>query len=222
MSNITPDILKKYAQSNCSDSERAAVQEWLSGSRIPEGLPPAGAEDHRVKEAMWQRIKDATLLKRRSLTRVIIRKAAWPVAACLFLAVAGSFSRSLNIFGRHVRIDNIGGGTLKEAIVGNLVFIVQPGGSCDVQIPLWGSDGEVQFSGAVSVANRSSGSSSFRINTGTLAGKFSYADHVILRKGQTYLAMTDDHYNVITATTDELEDGLPKPFSARLHKRFNL
>ena len=47
-------------------------------------------------------------------------------------------------------------------------------------------------------------------------------DGLRLLPGQTFLAMTDDVYQLITATTDELNDEIPRPFSARLVDRFRL
>jgi hypothetical protein len=221
---ITPELLLKYAQDDCTVAERAAVEQWLAAENDHFCNTHISPADEMVKAQIWDNVYASTIGRVRSFQQNVnlIRNICFPVAAML-LIIAGLNISERNIDSdKHVVIDNLAG---KRAIVktfGDLTYLVEPGSRCELVISGKNNESDLKFCGAVSVANHSGENSELRIKTGLLTCTNKFSDELTVRNGQTYLAMTDDQYNVIAATTDELKEGIPGPFSAKLHQRFSL
>jgi len=223
---ITPDLLRRYAQDHCTAVERAAVERWLTEEEDDrlEIAEISTAADKEVKVQMWETIYFDTISRTRSFKRKVslIRKVCYPIAAMLLLIAGWMASERHSNANRHVIINNLAGKQPIQKTFGDLTYLVEPGSHCEVVISGKNNESDLKFFGAVSVANHSGENSELRINTGSLDCHNQFSDELTVHKGQTYLAMTDDKCNVIAATTDELKDGLPGPFSAKLHQRFSL
>ncbi|WP_256006843.1 hypothetical protein [Pedobacter deserti] len=186
---------------------------------------PGGENEEQVKRQIWTHIESATLLatpkterKNRRLSKFSIYAAAASIAlvAGIFLAL------QTNSHLRPVTIDNINGKYLRKVSVGNLEFILQPNSECTIEQSLISNTTSLKFCGAVSVQNVSPVARKVHVASGLFSCTVTVNDSISLHKGQTYLAMTDQRYSLISATTEEILDGLPRSFSSRLEKRFNL
>ncbi|PKK37186.1 hypothetical protein BWI96_07480 [Siphonobacter sp. SORGH_AS_0500] len=101
-----------------------------------------------------------------------------------------------------------------------LKVVVEPGSRCEIRESIFQDSPLIEFSGAVSITAESEVSKARHFWLEQEAS--THRQEFYLRKGQTFLAMTDNVFNLITATTDELNDEIPRPFSLRLIDRFHL
>ncbi len=221
---ITPDLLRRYAQDDLTTAERAVVEQWLAEHDHTEVPPTILNAEQVVKTQMWQHIQRRTIFRSRYLASAKdrSRRGSYAIAASLLLLVSWAIFRNGSMLDQRVTISNVTGHQPIKKTLGELTYVIEPGSRCDVVISYWKKESDVSFCGAISVANHSRSNSDLHIHKAIADRGKAFSDELIIRKGQTYLAMTDDEYNVIAATTDELNDGLPGPFSARLHQRFSL
>lgn len=218
---ITPELLKRYTTNECTSAERKAVEQWLDADQpVKQNIPTPG--DILLRDEIWANISAAKSVVKRRHSIVTLMKYSGYAAACLLIFLCCASNANLPALGSDIIVDNLTGTRVKTVRVDELEIKVEPGSSCDIKESWFSRERTVKFCGAVAVANISGRSTDLRINTGFASCRENYMDSIALQKGQTYLAMTDDKYKVITATKDELADGLPQAFSARLHKRFNL
>ncbi|MCW3467059.1 hypothetical protein [Chitinophaga nivalis] len=221
---ISPALLQQYHVGTCSPAERAAVEQWLLDTE--EEMPLQEWTDVAtvaVKEQMWQVIDNTRTVARNRQRKARIRRLVYyPVAACLLMVLGMVFKNSPWLT-RSLIIDNRAYTTARTITVGNLEFKIEANSVCKIDIQLTGDAGNIAFCGAVSVVNKAAGSRDIQFNTGLSGcGEMPCNDQVHLHQGQTYMAMTDDDYHLISATKDEIADGLPRSFSTRLIQRFNL
>lgn len=219
---MSPELLKKYHSAACTAEERAAVEAWLYAEEVlPAGNADKVVDAPAVKKEIWQGIAQGMQQTKRR--RLVVRYTGIAAAACMLLAVLSGKTFS-GLFHKTITIDNRLGAAVSTVHIGNLQFAVQPNSSCTVTLPFWGNTpGQVQLCGAVSVVNAAGVAVRLQVNTDQQRCPGNEGSDVVsLNGGQTYLAMTDQHYHLISATQQELRDGLPRSFSARLTERFKL
>ncbi|WP_166921516.1 hypothetical protein [Flavobacterium poyangense] len=217
---ITSDLLEKYARNECNAAERTSVEHWLNVIDL-ESESIVAPQRLELKEEIWNEIAAKTIhVKPKRQNRFLYT--ALSTAACVLFGIISLHYYNSSTFGSHILVDNSSGQQIKRIDIGNLSFLVEPGSQCNISIDFLGQANDIKFCGAVSVTSDSAAVREFNIGTGTSSCTDSYQDRVKLRKGQTYLAMTDNEYKVITATKEEIADGLPRLFSARLQERFDL
>lgn len=87
MNEISPDLLKRYAEGNCSAQERAAVEEWLDDG--DELLPVEGetTSGERVKLEILEGIADQA--EQRNAKRRLLRFSIYGLAAACVLILYG-------------------------------------------------------------------------------------------------------------------------------------
>lgn len=215
-------MLKRYHAGTATEGERRIVESWLDEMEPVPGIWPAGENAGAVKQQIWEGIS-AARAEKRPYGR--IRPLVYYPAAAVLL-IAGTLVCWLNpmLLSRKVIVMNKSGNETKTLVIGGFELGVKPKSECTIEIPLFGQgEGHIRFCGAVSVVNTSGRGTELYIgsDTGNCEG-LPGSDVIHLVKGQTYLAMTDAEYNMISATSDELKDGLPRLFSARLYERFKL
>ncbi|NSL86262.1 hypothetical protein ECE50_005445 [Chitinophaga sp. Mgbs1] len=215
-------LLKKYADNTCTPEERAEVERWMAAPASPEpALWPAGEDEQEVREALWQHIRQATTGRSRAIRRKLLYI---PAAACLLLALALIWQHNPMLLSRKLILRNGSSGVTQIFNIEELQLSLAPDSRCTLQVPLFGHHGDqVSLCGAVAVVNNSGHPVSLQVSSeaGSCTASAG-SDEVTLRKGQTYLVMTDKDYNLIAATREELLDGLPRLFSSRLTERFKL
>ncbi|WP_125721255.1 hypothetical protein [Flavobacterium ustbae] len=217
---ITSNLLEKYARNECDAAEKAMVEQWLSVSDSDSEIV-LYLQKPELKEQMWNEIASQTI-HAKSKFPVRILYAVVSTAACALFGIISANYISPESFRSDILVNNMNGQEVKKINIGSLSFLVEPGSQCNISTDFFGEAANIEFCGAVSVSSDSATTQEFNIGTGTSSCDDTYQDKVKLRKGQTYLAMTDDEYNVITATNDEIAEGLPRVFSSRLSNRFNL
>jgi hypothetical protein len=229
---ITPDLLMRYFQDSVTPAERQAVADWLAQSGSGEDIPDAWANpahcppqsEKSVRDQIWWAIDRAQpvtpgtwLAGRVGWPATTGRIGAMLTAACLTLWLGYGWLGGLaqpNV------VDTSHRATAQILRVNHLRLTVQPGSRCTVTTSPFDSETNVQFQGAVAITPERD---DYEPGTLTVECIDSHKkDGLRLLPGQTFLAMTDDVYQLITATTDELNDDIPRPFSARLVDRFRL
>lgn len=217
---ITSDLLEKYARNECDAAEKAKVEHWLNVIDL-ENTIPVSPQRPGLKEEMWSAIAAKTIHAKSKFPNRFMY-AMLSTAACVLFGIVSLHYYNSSTFASQILVNNMHGQQVKKINIGNLSFLIEPGSQCNISMDFLGQANDIKFCGAVSVISDSAVAREFNIGTGTSNCSQNYQDRVRLRKGQTYLAMTDDEYNVITATGDEIAEGLPKVFSSRLLQRFNL
>jgi len=229
---ITPDLLTRYFQDAVTPAERQAVANWLAQSGSDESIPDAWSHpahcppqpEQAVRDEIWRAIHrsqsitpDQLPVGRVSWLSSPGRVATTLAAACLTLWLGYGWLGSL----AQTRVVDTSHRTTAQTLrVNHLRLIIQPGSHCTVTTSPFDSETNVQFQGAVAVTPEQD---DYSPETLTVECADSHKkDGLRLLRGQTFLAMTDDVYQLITATTDELNDDIPRPFSARLVDRFRL
>lgn len=217
---ITSNLLEKYARNECNVAEKAMVEQWLNCTDLESEII-SDVQNPELKEEIWNGIALKTI---HAKPKVSVRSlyAAASVAACLLFGLMSMHHYNPELLGTDILVNNVNGQEAKRINIGSLSFLVEPGSQVNISTDFFGQANDVKFCGAVSVISDAASTLEFNIATGTSGCKDTYEDKVKLRKGQTYLAMTDAEYNVIAATGDEIAEGLPRVFSSRLSKRFNL
>lgn len=219
---ITSDLLEKYARKECDAAERVLVEQWLKVIDLEREVITS-PQQQGLKEEMWSNIAARTILaKPKPKSQYRFLYTALTTAACVLFGIISLHYYNSSTFASHILVNNLNGQEIKKINIGNLSFLVEPGSQCNISMDFLGQANDVKFCGAVSVISDSATVREFNIGTGTSGCTNMYQDKVKLQKGQTYLAMTDAEYNVITATRDEIAEGLPRVFSSRLSERFNL
>ncbi|MFD1145454.1 hypothetical protein ACFQ4C_30290 [Larkinella insperata] len=228
---ITPDLLMRYFQGRVTPAERQAVADWLAQSGSDETIPDAWSDpahcppqpEQSVRDEIWQAIQQSQpgtpekVSIGRGWLNVYGRVAATLAAACLTLWLSYGWLGGLC---QTSVVDTSHRATAQILRVNHLRLIVQPGSHCTVTTSPFDSETNVQFQGAVAITPERDGDNPEKL---TVECTDSHKkDELRLLPGQTFLAMTDDVYQLITATTDELNDEIPRPFSARLVDRFRL
>lgn len=222
MSNLSA-LLKKYADGTCTAEERQQVEEWLT---FPPPATPGNwtteEQEQEVKNTMWNAIHQHTLYKHTTASkrRIYIPAAAACLLLSLFLLVRGHPM----LLSRKLTFTNSAGQQSQKIFAGGLQLNIQPNSTCTLEIPLFGEKARnVELCGAIAIVNTSGGKVNLNVHSDSSCKTAGMGtDQIILYKGQTYLAMTDQEFNLIAATKDELQDGLPRFFSARLSERFKL
>ncbi|KLT70673.1 hypothetical protein [Flavobacterium sp. ABG] len=217
---ITSDLLEKYAKNECNAAEKASVEHWLRVIDLENEII-VSPQRLGVKEEIWNSIAAKTINAKPKMPNRFLYTAL-TTAACVVFGIISLHYYNSSTFGSQILVNNIHGQQIKRINIGNLSFLVEPGSQCNISTDFLGQANDIKFCGAVSVTSDSAAVREFNIGTGTSDCTDTYQDRVKLRKGQTYLAMTDDEYNVITATKEEIAEGLPRVFSARLSERFDL
>lgn len=229
---ITPDVLMRYYQDMVTPAERQAVADWLAQSGSDEGIPDAWVNsahcppqsEQAVRDEIWRAIDRS---QPGMPEKFVVGRVSWPAtpgrmattlaAACLTLWLGYGWLGGL---AQTSVIDTSHRATAQILRVNHLRLIVQPGSRCTVTTSPFDSETNVQFQGAVAITPERD---DYDPETLTVECTDSHKkDGLRLLPGQTFLAMTDDVYQLITATTDELNDDIPRPFSARLVDRFRL
>ncbi|MCK8494785.1 hypothetical protein M0L20_23150 [Spirosoma sp. RP8] len=229
---ITPDLLMRYFQDTVTPAERQTVVDWLAQSGSEEGIPDAWANpvhcppqsEQAVRDEIWRAIDRS---QSNTQERFLACRINWPAtsgrlvttltAACLTLWMGYGWLGGLV---QTSVIDTSHRATAQTLRVNHLRLIVQPGSRCTVTTSPFDFKTNVQFQGAVAITPERD---DYDPETLTVECTDSHKkDGLRLLPGQTFLAMTDDVYQLITATTDELNDDIPRPFSARLVNRFRL
>ncbi|WP_460639953.1 hypothetical protein [Larkinella harenae] len=229
---ITPDLLMRYFQDTVTSAERQAVADWLAQSGSDESIPDAwfssvhcpSQSEQAVRDEIWRTIdrsKPVTPGKfpvgRVSWLGTFGGLATTLTAACLTLWLGYGWLGGLS---QTSVVDTSHQATAQILRVNHLRLIVQPGSRCTVTTSFFDSETNVQFQGAVAITPERDDYNPKKL---TVECTDSHKkDGLRLLPGQTFLAMTDDVYQLITATTDELNDEIPRPFSARLVDRFRL
>ena len=217
---ITSDLLEKYARKECNAAERVTVEQWLSVIDSEREVITS-PQQAGLKEEIWTNIASRTIhAKPKSQNRFLY--AALTTAACVLFGIVSLHYYNSSTFASQILVNNLNGQEIKKINIGSLSFLVEPGSQCNISMDFLGEASDVKFCGAVSVISDSAKVQEFNIGTGTSGCTTVYQDKVKLQKGQTYLAMTDADYEVITATRDEIAEGLPRVFSSRLSERFKL
>lgn len=218
--DVNKELLRKYAFNECTPIERLEVEFWLAHHDESQDNPLTVTEEQSLKEEIWSAISTKTLKKQNRFT---LTKIAVAVAASIagILLYAGLNPQN---FSRTITINNPSSELTKQLIIGDLKLFIEPGSSVSVRVPLLRQSARtVSFCGAISVENNSQKDENFAIQTGSFeCSGMKAKDLVKLHKGQTFLAMTDKDYHLISATKKELKDGLPRPFSLRLTEKFKL
>ncbi|CAI2766132.1 hypothetical protein [Flavobacterium collinsii] len=219
---ITSDLLEKYARKECDATERVLVEQWLNVIDLEREVITS-PQRQGLKEEIWNNIAARTILaKPKPKSQYRFLYAALTSAACVLFGIISLHYYNSSTFASHILVNNLNGQEAKKINIGKLSFLIEPGSMCNISMDFLGQANDVKFCGAVSVSSDSTTLREFNIGTGTSGCANIYQDKVKLQKGQTYLAMTDAEYNVITATRDEIAEGLPRVFSSRLSERFNL
>lgn len=217
---ITSNLLEKYARNQCNAAEKAMVEHWLNFTDS-ESQIIVEVQKPELKQEIWNGIALKTI---HAKPKIAVRSlyAAASVAACLLFGLVSIHHYRSELLGTDILVNNVNGQQVKRINIGSLSFLVEPGSQVNISTDFFGQANDIKFCGAVSVISDAASTMEFNIATGTSGCKDTYEDKVKLRKGQTFLAMTDAEYNVIAATGDEIAEGLPRVFSSRLSKRFNL
>jgi hypothetical protein len=212
---VTPELLIKYHQQVYSAEERLAVEAWLETDDLFGIDGPALFEADELKAAIWQGIHRGKASGKRMY---IQRYWPWLAAAC-FVAVALMVSFYPFLLSKTISFDN-NSPVARIFSVDRLQLQVQPHSKGQLVMPLLAnSPARIVFSGAISVTSKMK-NLQVNIASNNQPGDGKGSDAVKLREGQVYMAMTDPVYNLIAATQEELQDGLPRLFSNRLTERF--
>lgn len=186
---------------------------------------PDGEDEELVKRQMWAYIENATLLnteKKVGKKNRSVKLTLYSAVASLILLAGILLVFQMNRFARTTTINNMNELQVRQVEIGELKFILQPKSECTIRRTLIDGAISLKFCGAVSVQNSATSAQEINVASGLFSCTIVVKDKVNLHKGQIYLAMTDQKYSMISATTDEIIDGLPRSFSSRLEKRFNL
>jgi hypothetical protein len=221
---ITPDLLEKYYQGLTNNTEKHFVEQWLSDGTTDMRLDfPLDQDENSIKADMWKNI--SSFKKKGSINSYMIShwNHLYRIAAVLVLFIGFLVIRENPYFlSRSIAFDNSGSVIPKIVQYNNLDLILASNSRCEINVPYFGSVSSIKFCGAVSVKNRSDSARSLSISMDYKDCVHKTPEVIKLKKGNTYLAMTDETFKMVAATTQELEDGIPRPFNLRLTERFNL
>ncbi|MEN7548156.1 FecR domain-containing protein [Rapidithrix thailandica] len=87
--DITPELLAKYVNGDCTEAEARAVEQWLNYNGGLEGLKDNVETSPHLEEKLWKNIKTATIVAS-STTRKsnFFRMKSWSVAASITIIIA--------------------------------------------------------------------------------------------------------------------------------------
>lgn len=209
--DVTPHLLKKYYEGLATLAEQQAVEQWLGEdqSLLSEPTSSLSLEEKQIRNRIWLQIIEQPCKPLTS--RSLITRGAVAASILLLLGYVGLVDQGSVGINNQQR-------TAQILRVYGLQVAVEPGSQCEIRQGFFQKKPVIEFSGAVSITAQAGDCSQFILEekNSTVQQEFQ------LRKGQTFLAMTDDEFQLITATTDELNDEIPRPFSLRLMDRFRL
>jgi|GEM_PF-1459100 len=212
---ISPELLSRFHAGSCSEGEEAYVLHWLNQEEeclqvnFPEHEDPL-----LVRKIMWQRIRE----------RIIQRRAIKPflAAASTILVLGACIFALLGNKPQVIHFENASTAHNRSFYVNAMVITLGPESTCEVETKAKGDERRISFSGAMSIKNRYTGKMKIQVVAKSKGGSDGGEDYFSLQGGQTYMIMNDQHYNLIAATNDELEDGLPMIVKSKLTKVFSL
>ncbi|MBE9466603.1 hypothetical protein ACFP1I_12195 [Dyadobacter subterraneus] len=221
---ITPELLEKYYRGLTNVSENHLIEQWLSNGEIDTQFDfPLGQDKNSIKTEMWKHITGFEKKGSAKSTIIFNWNHLYRIAACVVLLTGFLIVKQNTYFLSHTTtFDNSGSAVSKNVHYNNLDLTIASNSRCEVKVPYFGSESTISFHGAVSVKNRSQKTRSLRISMDQTGGSRKASELIRLKKGNTYLAMTDQTFKMVAATTQELEDGIPRPFNLRLTERFKL
>ncbi|MDQ1090385.1 hypothetical protein [Siphonobacter sp. SORGH_AS_1065] len=219
--HVTPDLLKRYYQGLATFAEQQAVEDWLREEHafvdVPESYIRSATEETEIRKRLWQKIFDnpprLTLFTPAYQSLGAFTKAVIAASILILMGYVGFIeSNAISIHNQQL--------TAQTIQLEGLKVVVEPGSRCEIRESIFQDSPLIEFSGAVSITAESEVSKARHFWLEQEAS--THRQEFYLRKGQTFLAMTDNVFNLITATTDELNDEIPRPFSLRLIDRFHL
>lgn len=221
---ITPELLEKYYRGLTNVSENHLIEQWLSNGAMDMQLDfPVGQDENSIKTEIWKHITGFEKKDPAKSTIIFRWNPLYRIAACLALLTGFLMvKQNPNFLSHTATFDNSGSAVSKNVHYNNLDLTIASNSRCEVRVPYFGSESTISFHGAVSVKNRSQQTRSLRISMDHTGGARKASEPIRLKKGNTYLAMTDQTFKMVAATTQELEDGIPRPFNLRLTERFKL
>lgn len=84
---ITRELLERFGRGQCTPEERQAVERWADDASWP-WYAPEGAVPPEIREAVWERLRDHTGIRERSISRRR-RMGIWlAAAACAAIVLA--------------------------------------------------------------------------------------------------------------------------------------
>ncbi|MBB6270760.1 ferric-dicitrate binding protein FerR (iron transport regulator) [Pedobacter cryoconitis] len=87
MSNIHPDVFKRYAEGKCTSEERRLVEEWLE-KEDDLSVFTNQSEDPVLKHAIWAEIREKATQKQ---TGYKLKRSLFGMVAAILLVAAGAF-----------------------------------------------------------------------------------------------------------------------------------
>lgn len=232
---ITPELIIRYHQGQCTQEEKEVVMEWLLDPEAEEKLNlPDGEPELIHKFAIWQGISTGVKKKGRSapLLQVLTKEfsAFRPIARLaiaasflLFIAslVAGRFYPTRSIDGK-VSLDNLAGRTAKNGKLASLSFTLSPQSKAEANTPTWTRAVQISFCGSLQVTNNSEKDVELVFSSGCKNTSYTL-QKVTVAKGKSYLAT---HYRMETDEIIVVDKArildLPPPLVSQFIKDFKL
>ncbi len=218
---ITPELLKKYIKGEATLTEKQHVEEWFTSGQNNASFPfPGQFDESTVRASMWQEI---AAFKQVSANKKTNRQYFYSLTACMAFLIAGYlFMTGTDVFYRTISIDNQHTYSSKHYTIEDINLTVGSNSRCEIKVPVFGPVEKIRFSGAVSIMNTSLKSRKLDVRMDFKDCASKAAELIQLKKGNTYMAMTDKKYKMISATISEIKDGIPRSFCTPLIKQFNL
>lgn len=195
---ITPQLLKRYHQGQCSSLERSFVEAWLAEQEDEQqAIFPLHENELDVKNQMWNSIStfmdeesDRTVERKKSNIGYLFFQYA--AAACIVLAVVGwstfRWSTVQNSESTELVMDNLKGAESKKINNAGLSFTLTPKSKAETKTDWASKSGEVNFCGNIVITNNSDEDIELRFNT-SCQNSQNTQKTLKCEKGKTYVAI---------------------------------
>ncbi|MCE6988074.1 hypothetical protein LZG72_03140 [Dyadobacter sp. CY323] len=232
---ITPELIIRYHQGQCTQEEKEVVVEWLLDPEAEENLHlPDGEPELIHKFEIWQGISNGVKknARRGRLIRVLkkelyairpITRLAIAATVLLFVGslAAGIYYPTRSVDGQ-VSLDNLAGNTAKNGKLASLSFTLSPQSKAEANIPAWTRAVQIRFCGSLQVTNNSENDVELVFSSGCKKTNYTL-QKVTVAKGKSYLAT---HYRMETDEIIVVDKArildLPPPLVSQFIKDFKL